>query len=624
MGALFRSAFSFDALKTAWREVQLSATKDGETASLSVARFAVDAEAELARLADRLATGEYSPATLAELQIVIGEKKRTLHVPPVRDRIVARALLRAITPLIDPHLGPASYAYRPGLGVADAIQQVVAWRSSGHPWVARTDIHDCFPNIPAELSLRRATTLIGDDDVTQTLARFIHRRHRTSRDALRTLSGLPQGCPLSPLLANLVLVDLDDALLSDGFPVVRYADDLCVAAASQADAQEALRIASHAAKELTMELGTDKTAIMSFEEGFTFLGEDFGPRYPPELGEHRVIEPDQKVVYAGVQGSRVRVTRGRLLLTSKDDSTLLDIPTSQVCRVVCFGSVGVSAGARSWAFANDVDLVFASRSGSYQGSLCSDGDVTRPARVRAQFAAADNGRGTAIARRIVAAKIAKQRVLLQRANRRETREQVADAVHQLDQLHRMVDQAGEPAELMGLEGAAARFYFPCFGSLLPEALQFVERSRRPPMDVANAALSYLYTILLGECVTALRAAGLDPAIGVLHSEADKRPSLALDLMEEFRPLVVDQVVLRAAQASSLGPSHGRTEPGRGVLLTKAGKEAITGAYERRMLQRTSALPDFSGTIRRHLYRQAQRLRAAIMSADIEWTGLSWR
>jgi hypothetical protein len=118
-------------------------------------------------------------------------------------------------------------------------------------------------------------------------------------------------------------------------------------------------------------------------------------------------------------------------------------------------------------------------------------------------------------------------------------------------------------------------------------MRFTGRSRQPPADVINAALSYGYAIVLGEAVSALCAAGLDPAIGLLHAEQDRRPSLALDLMEEFRPLIVDQVVIAAARRGELRPEHGRREETlHGVLLTKAGREILVGGYEHRMLQHT--------------------------------------
>ena len=198
---------------------------------------------------------------------------------------------------------------------------------------------------------------------------------------------------------------------------------------------------------------------------------------------------------------------------------------------------------------------------------------------------------------------------------------------------RMLPDAGTADEVMGLEGAAAAAYFPALGALLPEGLQFGHRTRQPPLDIANAALSFLYTVLLGECVTALYAAGLEPGIGVLHGDDERRPSLALDLMEELRPMVVDQVVLEAVRQQRLNADHGRSEDGRaGVLLTRAGREAVLDAYERRMLQTTrGAIPDFAGTIRRHVYRQAQRLQTAIAEAvagealdGTSWTGMSWR
>jgi CRISPR-associated endonuclease Cas2 len=96
-------------------------------------------------------------------------------------------------------------------------------------------------------------------------------------------------------------------------------------------------------------------------------------------------------------------------------------------------------------------------------------------------------------------------------------------------------------------------------------LRFTGRSRRPPLDVVNAALSYGYAIPLGETFTALRAAGLDPAIGLLHADHERRPSLALDVMEEFRPLIVDQVVVTAATRGWLRPEHGESAD-RGPFL----------------------------------------------------------
>lgn len=374
-----------------------------------------------------------------------------------------------------------------------------------------------------------------------------------------------------------------------------------------------------------MELNPDKTRVTTFEEGFTFLGEDFGPRYPPLIDDHRIHEQPRHVLYVGAQGGRIRSSAGRVIVESKDDAVLLNVPSSQVARIVCFGSVGLSAGARSWVLSNDVDVIFASRKGNYLGTLLSHGQRYRPARIRAQLAASDGPQATLLGKAIVLAKITKQQVLLERLNRRPDHERVADAVGQLESLIHMVPDAHSPMELMGLEGAAAKFYFPCLGQLMPELMQFSERSRQPPQDVPNAALSYLYTILLGECVTALHAAGLDPAFGLLHTDQKNRPNLALDLMEEFRPWLVDQVVAEAVIQRRLRPEHGRREGTDGVLLTKQGKEVVVDAYERRLLGEVrGAIPDFTGTRRRHIYRQAQRLQAAISSPSIIWTGLSWR
>lgn len=608
-----------DVLRDAWEVVQANDLED-DVVSPGVARFAETAIDRLETISAELANGVWTPGDLTLVKIPKRDGSvRVLHIPRVEDRIVARAVLNVVMPFVDPELGPAAFAYRPGLGVGDAVRQVVGYRSEGLVWVFRTDIDECFPTLPTDLALRRLAALVPSQQIAGLVRRLGERAYRSDTGTWRIPPGVPQGCPLSPMLANLVLVTLDDALLAAGFPVVRYADDLTVFALTEEDAWEAARVTSEAAEALGMQLGADKSQIMSFADGFSFLGEDFNPRYPPAV--ERVAEPDERALYVARVGGRVRVDKGRVKVMSKNDETLLDVAQTQVSRVVCFGSVGLTAGARTWALANDIDIVLASRSGNYLGTILSHEDRYRPERLRAQLGL-DASRVLELSRAFVEAKIRKQRVLLQRANRRRAADDTREAIGQLAALLKMIPDTASVPEVLGVEGAAARFYFPALGRLLPADMQFQLRSRRPPMDVANAALSFLYTVLLGECVTALHAVGLDPCIGVLHADQNDRPSLALDLLEEFRPLVADEVVHRLAVQKALTPQHGRPESG-GVWLTAAGRETVLAGYEARMLQPTSALPGFSGTIRRHLYRQAQRLRNAILGNGV-WTGLSWR
>ena len=114
-------------------------------------------------------------------------------------------------------------------------------------------------------------------------------------------------------------------------------------------------------------------------------------------------------------------------------------------------------------------------------------------------------------------------------------------------------------EIMGIEGACSNAYFDALAACVPADVTFDGRSRRPPRDLPNAALAYGYAILLSECVGALHAAGLEPSLGIAYAPADKRPSLALDLMEQFRPLLVDHSVMALLRTRKLRPEHGVRE-----------------------------------------------------------------
>lgn len=621
MGEFADKAFSVQALQRAWEQVAHKDAADGSV-SYGVQRFAARSPERLPILQERLLSGSYRPGSLRACRVRIGTKRRQLHIPTIEDRIVARAVLDTVSHVVDPVLGHSSYAYRAGLGVTDAVQAVVDLREEGLNWVLRSDVEDCFPTLPVGLAIERFAACVPDAAVVSVVEAMARRRVRGGA----RLTGFPQGCALSPLLANLVLTDLDQALFAHGHPIVRYADDFVVAGSSREAMVDALAIASQALKGLGMSVAEDKTEIMDFAVGFAFLGEEFGPRYPADTSKLRVADSEDKVVYAGVPGGRARLNRGRVVVESADEVPMLDVPSSHVARIVVFGATGLSAGLRTWALRNGIDVVMGSRTGSYLGVLSGDHAASNGQRLVAQASLMGTERALEISREIVRAKILKQIVVLQRFGRTNHAADVQTASADMRGLVEQAATASSTTDLMGLEGAAARSYFSVYGTLFPDDVRFGGRSRQPPLDVPNAAMSYLYTVLLGECITALRAAGLDPSLGLLHSPQERRPSLALDLMEEFRPLVVDQVVLHAARRGTLTAADGRTEEGRaGVLLQREALQRVLVAYETRMLTQTSgALPDVSGTLRRHIYWQAQRLRAVIMSPDEQWRGMSWR
>ncbi len=178
---------------------------------------------------------------------------------------------------------------------------------------------------------------------------------------------------------------------------------------------------------------------------------------------------------------------------------------------------------------------------------------------------------------------------------------------------------------MGIEGACSNACFDALAGCVPADVTFDGRSRRPPRDLPNAALSYGYAILLSECVGALHAAGLEPSLGIAHAPTDKRPSLALDLMEQFRPLLVDQTVMALLRTRKHRPDHGIVEAeAGGVWLGGDGKKILVDAYEAACQRSITGAPGYSGSWRRHIAHSAQMLARAIAEPDYQWQGIAWR
>jgi len=231
-----------------------------------------------------------------------------------------------------------------------------------------------------------------------------------------------------------------------------------------------------------------------------------------------------------------------------------------------------------------------------------------------------------IVRQFVIGKIKNQRTLLRRHGG-------PDAAASVDQLAGLVARAREVRaleSLLGIEGTAARLYFEQFSSLLRPATPlgpgptFDGRNRRPPRDPVNAVLSFVYSLLIKDCTVALLAAGLDPFVGLYHQPRFGRPSLALDLAEEVRPLVGDSVVMTLFNNGELAAGDFVTRAG-GVSLTRAGRRSVIRAYERRMrTELTHPLFKYKASYRRTLEIQARLLAAALTRDSPEYRPLTTR
>jgi CRISPR-associated protein Cas1 len=266
-------------------------------------------------------------------------------------------------------------------------------------------------------------------------------------------------------------------------------------------------------------------------------------------------------------------------------------PIHLIGSLVCFGRAGASPAVLAACAEAGVAVSLLTPNGRFIARV----EGPRSGNVllrRAQYRLADNPAAAAsIVRSIVAAKAANQRTVLRRALRDHGDGMAAGARGRLDAAElRLTDIARralhgtEIAGLRGIEGEAAQVYFSVFDDLIlveDRAFGFTGRSRRPPLDRINALLSFLYAMLGHDCRSALESVGLDPQVGYLHADRPGRASLALDLMEEMRPVLADRLALSLVNRRQLIAKDFTVEAGGAVLLTDAARKELLVAYQER-------------------------------------------
>lgn len=316
------------------------------------------------------------------------------------------------------------------------------------------------------------------------------------------------------------------------------------------------------------------------------------------------------VLYLLDQGATVHKD-GDTLTVTKEGDVLQKVPAIKVEQVVVFGNVNLTTPVVHYLLQQGIDCVFCSSYGKFHGRLISTESKFGLLRQRQTELILQPEKRLAVAKSFISGKLHNQRTLLMRYRRELDIPELESGVEELSLAEQRLTKCGDLQELRGIEGTASAGYYRAFKNVLKRDLGFTSRIRRPPTDPVNSMLSLGYTLLVYAIQAAVSTVGLDPFQGFLHSPEPSRPSLVLDLMEEFRPIIVDSLVLWLVNSNVMTEEHfQRPEAeGRMVVLTEEGMKKFLHHYEQRV-QTTVYHPRAHGQV---TYRKCFELQARALA-----------
>lgn len=596
----------------AWLKVQSNQGAAGID-GITIQQFAHDLNRNLSLITNEVLHSTYRPKTL--LRVDIPKQYggvRSLSIPCVRDRVLQTAVTRVLTPVFELQFEDISFAYRNGRSVDQAVRLISRLRDEGYQWVVNADIKAFFDEVDHECLMLEIRKLVSDTAILSLIELWLKAKVSHNEVQYTLSKGIPQGSPLSPLLANLYLDQLDDQLLSKGHRIVRYADDFIILCKTRKRAEKTLKLTGEVLKSIKLAFNREKTHITHFDRGFRYLGVDFirsltlkapkdkverlwkpsrqeqallpekielpesddsallnamqqafaeadivADQFTPELSEaegsdlETAIEDDQtsysydpalQTLFLTQHGSVLGKQQERFSV-QRDGEEAKIIPAVHVDQIIVLGNVQITTQVMRFCLERRTPIYLLNGRGRYYGAI--DSFQTEPVKLhKQQFLLSDDENFCLeLAREIIRCKISNSLLILRRHARYRRVFALNQAITELKQMLSSLVSAQTLDQVRGYEGFAARQYFQAMGVLIDSEWKFGKRVKRPATDPINALLSFGYTLLFYNVLSLLRLQGLNPHVGFLHPIRMGHPALVSDMVEEFRAVIVDAVVL---------------------------------------------------------------------------------
>lgn len=502
-----------------------------------------------------------SPNTAFRIKKKDGSE-RVVEQVGTKDYIIQQYLLHTIHKPFDRFFEEGSIGYRKGISREKAVRMVREAIDKGYNFVIESDIEDFFPSVDLEHVSRLLDHYIPEKDglIKSLLRKCLYTDYVLNGKLCIREKGLAQGSPLSPVLANLYLDAFDETAASWGVRMIRYADDFIILTKTKEDAEHILSQTEAYLSEIGLKIKKEKTGIRPVAGGFHFLGIQFeksAAKVEPEEAIRRLRKPlyiTDRFLFLALNGEAIDIYKNRKLIET--------IPLRRISEIIVMERVSFSSALLRQCVERNIPFTITLDSGYFITTVKPDSKKyyeMSSSHAMKYYSLSDTER-LAIAKEIVATKLKNYIPLYRQRYIPGTNERIKELQHYSDKIYR----ASALDEVRGFEGIAARNHYRWINSYIDEPkFHIVKRNRKKP-DRINSLLNYGYYLLFSRLNATMRAVGLNPYLGFLHSPEDSWESLVSDFVEIFRARI-DRFIIKIINLKIVKPEDFVTTS-RGLYL----------------------------------------------------------
>ena len=545
-----------------------------------------------------LEEGKYIPGIVSMTEILKSNgKRRTIAKLNSVDRLILRAITQVLSPIIENELPSACYSYRQGKSALDAASQVAKYMDDGFIWVCEIDVKNYFDNIRHDIMLNQLKSLnILDDTIYLLVEKYIHCRIEKYGEESVVDVGLVQGSPLSPLLSNYYLSEVDNWIAAENLHHVRFGDDINIYFETIEDAYKYQDIIKQWLKEFGLQINTKKGGIFRGENR-TYLGYEF-----IKTGSRLVVKKasaSKKQIYNRWHSGAIEkidnvyhiINSG--ILTRKDFTMLFEndegkyyLPIETISSLNVYSDITFSSGFFDFISQRGVSVIFVNSKGERIGSFIptSPRGSYKTELLQVEYRV-NEAKQLPIAKKYQNANIFNLRAILRYYERRDGAEEISNTIGLLTDTLVKTNEAKDINALLMLEAQARQKYYHCFNYIINnDDFVFTTRSKRPPKDAINAMISFGNTILYQRFAALIYQSSLDIRFGILHNSYYRNESLNLDLADLFKPVLVDRTIFTLINKKMITIDDFQEVDNNGVYLNKRGKRVFIKELEQKLHQ----------------------------------------